>query len=87
MRTIWQQAGLKAIESTVIRIRVAYSDFNDFWQSNSVPVGPSGKALGALSSSELEQVKARLQVELPVAADGTISYEAFANAVQGRVPG
>jgi hypothetical protein len=24
---------------------------------------------------------------LPIAADGSIAYEAFANAVKGRVPG
>jgi hypothetical protein len=33
-----------------------------------------------------EQLKARLRERLPIAADGTIAYEAFANAVKGTVP-
>jgi hypothetical protein len=32
-----------------------------------------------------EQLKARLRQQLPEGPDGRISYEAFANAVKGRV--
>jgi hypothetical protein len=45
MRAPWEDAGLELIESRVIRIPVVYSDFNDFWDWNSVPVGPQGKAI------------------------------------------
>ena len=86
MQAIWQQAGLRSIDTTVIRIRVAFSGFDDFWASSSVPVGPSGKALADMSPSVREQLKARLREQLRIAADGTIAYEAFANAVKGRVP-
>jgi len=86
MRAIWQQAGLTAIETEVIRIRVYFSSFDDFWDSNTVPVGPSGKALSELSPSAHQQLKTRLRERLPIAADGSISYEAFANAVRGVVP-
>ena len=34
MRAIWKKAGLTAIEATVIRIRVSFSSFDDFWDSN-----------------------------------------------------
>jgi hypothetical protein len=70
----------------VIRIRVAYADFDDFWASSSVPIGPSGKALAALAPDQIEQLKTRLRELLPIASDGSIAYEAFANAVKGRVP-
>jgi len=86
MHAFWQQAGLQSIDTTVIRIRVAYTDFDDFWASSSLPVGPSGKALAALSPDQIAQIKARLREILPIAADGSITYEAFANAVKGRVP-
>ena len=86
MQAVWQQAGLRSIETTVIRIGVAYSDFDDFWDSSSAPVGPSGKALAELPSSKIEQLKVRLREQLPIAPDGRIAYEAFANAVKGRVP-
>lgn len=85
LQAFWQQAGLQSIETTVLRIRVAYADFDDFWASSSVPIGPSGKALAALSPEKIEQIKARLRELLPIASDGSIAYEAFANAVKGRV--
>jgi ubiquinone/menaquinone biosynthesis C-methylase UbiE len=86
MRAIWKAAGLTAIESEVIRIRVSFSSFDDFWDSNTVPVGPSGKALSELSPSSRERLKTWLRERLPIAADGSIAYEAFANAVKGVVP-
>jgi ubiquinone/menaquinone biosynthesis C-methylase UbiE len=86
MRTIWKDAGFTALETEVIRIRVSFSSFEDFWDSNTVPVGPSGKALSLLSPSARERLRARLRERLPIAADGTIAYEAFANAVKGVVP-
>lgn len=85
LQAFWQQAGLQSIETTVIRIRVAYADFDDFWASSSVPIGPSGKALAALPPDTIARIKARLREQLPIAADGSIAYEAFANAVKGRV--
>ncbi len=86
MRDIWQRAGLTSVETEIIRIRVAFADFADYWESSTVPVGPSGKALAALTPTDRENLKAQLRATLPIAADGTISYEAFANAVKGRVP-
>jgi ubiquinone/menaquinone biosynthesis C-methylase UbiE len=85
MRAIWEKAGLRSVDTEVIRIRVAYSDFEDFWQSNTLPVGPAGKAIQDLSPSAKDQLKARLREQLPTGADGGIAYEAFANAVKGRV--
>jgi len=86
LQAAWQQAGLRSIDTTVIRIRVAFADFDDFWNSSSAPIGPSGKALAEMPPSKVEQLKARLREQLPIAADGSIAYEAFANAVKGRVP-
>ena len=56
MQAIWKEAGLTAIETEVIRIRVSFSSFDDFWDSNTVPVGPSGKVLSELSPGALEQL-------------------------------
>ena len=85
MRAIWQQAGLQSLETDVIRIRVHYSNFDDFWTSNTMPVGPSGKALSQMTASAREQLKAHLREQMPTAPDGTLSYEAYANAVKGIV--
>jgi ubiquinone/menaquinone biosynthesis C-methylase UbiE len=86
MQAFWQAAGLQGIEMRQIRVPVAYSSFDDFCESNLVPIGPSGQLISAMSPGELQQLKARLREQLPIAADGSIAYEAFANAVKGRVP-
>ena len=86
MQAFWQAAGLQSIEMRQIRIPVAYASFDDFCESNIVPIGPSGQLISALSPDELEQLKAQLRKQLPIAADGKIAYEFFANAVKGRVP-
>lgn len=86
MQAVWEQAGLQSIDTRVIRIPVVYSDFDDFWRSFSVPQGPSGQALRKMSLPEIEQLKMRLRDQLPTGPEGHIAYEAFANAVSGRVP-
>ena len=85
MQALWQEAGLQSVETRVIRIPVTFSSFDDFCESSLVPIGPAGQILKTLSPSEKEQLKVRLREQLPIAADGSISYEAFANAVKGRV--
>jgi SAM-dependent methyltransferase len=85
MQGFWDVAGLEAIETRVIRIPVRYSNFDDFWDSNSVPVGPQGKVIAGMSLDARDQLRARLREQLPAAEDGHIFYESFANAVRGRV--
>jgi len=86
MRHLWEGAGLEAINTRVIRIPVSYSDFDDFWMSYAVPVGTQGKLIYSMSPSAREQLRSCLREQLPTSADGRITYEAFANAVSGRVP-
>ena len=87
MRALWEGAGFEAIDSRVIRIPVTYSNFDEFWQSNNVRVGPVGKAINEMAPEARDKLKARLREQLPTSPDGRIAYEAFANAVKGRVPG
>jgi SAM-dependent methyltransferase len=86
MQALWQGAGLQSVETREIRIPVSYVSFDDFCDSNLVPIGPAGQVLKAMSPAELDQLKALLREDLPIAADGSITYEAFANAVRGKVP-
>jgi SAM-dependent methyltransferase len=85
MRTVWEMAGLQSIDMQTIRIPVIYPDFDDFWESTSAPVGPTGSLIAGLSPSVREQYKMRLREQLPIGADGRIAYEGFANAAKGRV--
>ena len=87
MQDLWEKAGLESIDTRVIRIPVVYSDFDDFWDSNTVLIGPQGKLIAGMSTSEREQLRTDLRDRLSTASDGRIVYESFANAVKGRVPG
>jgi ubiquinone/menaquinone biosynthesis C-methylase UbiE len=86
MRGFWEKAGLKRVETRVIHISTVYSDFDDFWDSNVVPIGPQGKIIAGMAASGREELRAQLRDHLPICADGRIVYESFANAVKGRVP-
>jgi SAM-dependent methyltransferase len=85
MRGFWEVAGLEVIETCVIRIPVRFANFDDFWDSTTVPVGPQGKVIAAMSPDTREKLRVRLREDLPATSDGQIVYESFANAVKGRV--
>ena len=85
MQALWEAAGLTSIETRVIRIPVVYADFDDFWSSNSVPVGPQGKAIANMAPEARAKLRGRVRQQLRASADGRIAYESFANAVKGRV--
>jgi hypothetical protein len=74
------------VETNVIHIDVAYESFDNFWQSNTVPVGPSGKATAELTPQDRQRLKVRLREQLPSSPDGRIAYQSSANAVKGTVP-
>lgn len=86
LQNLWQGAALESIETRPISITVTFSNFDDFWESNSLPIGPLGKAIEAMPTAAKEALRVRLGEQLPIAADGRISFEARANAIKGRVP-
>lgn len=87
MRGFWQAAGLQSVETTVIRIPVSFDSVDDFWETTTSSGGPAAKLIEALPADRQHQVRQRLGEQLRPGADGRISYEAFANAVKGCVPG
>lgn len=86
MRSFWQNAGLEHIETRVIRIPTTYSDFEDFWDSNVVPIGPQGKLIASMSARAKEELRSRLRDYLPISSNGRIAFESFANSIKGSVP-
>jgi ubiquinone/menaquinone biosynthesis C-methylase UbiE len=85
-RRLWNEGGLREVETRTIHITVTYPDFDDFWTANTVPVGPTGLAVHGMPPAGKEELKALLQARLPRDAAGRISYGAHAHAVKGRVP-
>jgi ubiquinone/menaquinone biosynthesis C-methylase UbiE len=86
MRGFWQRAGLEAIETRVIHIPVMFKNFDELWSSNTAGIGPLGKVLNEMPTASKEELKARVRERVPRDSQGRIAYEAFANAVKGRVP-
>lgn len=86
MQDLWQRAGLASVDTKVFRTKIGYSNFDDFWKSNTTG-GPAGRWVAAMVPDAREQLRDRTREQLSTAADGSIAYEAFANAVRGRVAG
>ena len=87
LQVFWKNADLQSIETRVIRIRTVYSDLDDYWKSNVVPIGPQGKLIAGMSPDAREELRSRLRDNLSFSPDCRIIYEAFANGVKGRVAG
>jgi ubiquinone/menaquinone biosynthesis C-methylase UbiE len=85
LENLWREAGLTDIETTSIRIPVSFRNFEEFWDTNTLPVGPQAERIRNLSENMRQSLKQKLKSSLPTARDGSITYEAFANAVKGRV--
>jgi ubiquinone/menaquinone biosynthesis C-methylase UbiE len=85
-RRLWAEAGLAGIETRTIDIEVAYSDFDDFWQSNAGSVGPLAATFQQLPQQTKDGLQASLRAGLAPDRNGRIVFAARANAVKGRVP-
>jgi len=85
MTALWRNAGLEAIETTVIHVRREFPDFEDFW-SVSITNPRTAPTIAGLQPEGVETLRARLRTRLPADAQGRIGYGAWANAIKGRKP-
>ena len=85
LTTLRETGGLKAIQSHEIKVRRNFMDFEEFWTA-STGTGALKPIISAMAFKDLVELKARGQANLRVADDAPVSYEAQANAIQGRVP-
>jgi len=85
LETMWEDAGLEAIQTRKISVKRDFSDFEDFW-SASTGTGLLRPTVIAMTRGDLAQLQARVRTRLGALKDGPVSHEAHANAIQGRVP-
>jgi len=85
MQETWEAAGLAGVETCVIRVPIVYCSFEDFWEANDVPIGPSGNALHSMRPEIKARLKDAVRRQLPTAPSGEVCFEALANAVKGKV--
>ncbi len=84
MQDLWRAAGLRDIDTRVIRVTRTYPSFDEYWSS--LRGSPSMKASTEnFAPAKIAELKERLRQRLPTAADGSITYAAWANAVKGVV--
>lgn len=83
---LWQRAGLVDIETCRIDVTRRFDGFEDFWTASTSgsTVKPAVAAMAPEVRAELQQRVRAYLTDLP---GGGVSYDAFANAVKGRVPG
>jgi ubiquinone/menaquinone biosynthesis C-methylase UbiE len=86
LTSFFTAAGLKDITTRVIDVTMSFSDFNEFWQSQTPRYTPFGKMIAAMSGLEREKLMGLVRDELPAGPDGSISCSARANAIKARVP-
>jgi SAM-dependent methyltransferase len=82
---LWTGAGLRDVDSRVIRVPRTFDNFESFWSATSGSGRPK-VSLASLGPEATERVKARVRMALPPDAAGRITYAAEVNAVRGRVP-
>lgn len=86
LTSFFDRAGLKNIATRVIDLTMTFSDFNEFWQSQTPRYTPFGKMIAAMPGLECEKLMALVRDELSVSPDGSVSCSARANAIKARVP-
>jgi ubiquinone/menaquinone biosynthesis C-methylase UbiE len=84
LKGLWEAAGLKAIETKIIKVDRKFNDFEEFWEitSNSASIK---SVVADMEKEELTELKTDVQEQLPVIADGSVQYSSWANAIQGIV--
>jgi SAM-dependent methyltransferase len=80
---LWEQAGLRAVETRAIDVPTVFRDFDDYWTPFLGGQGPAPGYAMALTEERRIALREKLRSTLPIAADGSIALMARAWAVRG----
>jgi SAM-dependent methyltransferase len=86
LQSLFTGAGLQSVETRPIEVAPTYSNFDDFWVSQTGSVSPMAKFIGALAEPDRMRLREAVQNILSAGADGSVSYSACAHAIRARVP-
>jgi SAM-dependent methyltransferase len=84
---LFEGAQLGDVATRPIEVEVTYPSFDIYWQRFTDNPTPMSAYIKELLEPACNDLRATVRSRLPVAADGTITFAARANAVKGRVPG
>jgi len=83
---LWRGAGLVDIETRRIDVTRRFESFEDFWAASTS--GSTVKpAVAAMAPDVLAELQEHVRAHLTEQSGGAVSYDAFANAIKGRMPG
>jgi ubiquinone/menaquinone biosynthesis C-methylase UbiE len=82
LHQLWEDAGLRQIETKFIDVQRTFEDFEDYWTTNLL-AATIGSVVAKMSSDQLLELKARVRLRLAPGPSGSITYETRANAVKG----
>jgi ubiquinone/menaquinone biosynthesis C-methylase UbiE len=84
LTSLFQATGLTAIDSTRFDLALTFSDFDEFWTSQTPSFSPVTKILRALSAPNVAKLTRLLRDQ--AGSHGAITIKARAHAVKARVP-
>lgn len=83
--SLFERAGLDAVEVTALDIATPFVSFDDYWQPFLGGQGPAPAYAMSLEETHRARLRDRLRERLPAQADGSIALAARAWAVRGTV--
>ena len=81
---LFQDAGLKEIETRAFDAPTVFADFDDYWSPFTLGQGPAGAFCVSLSENDRDRLREELENTIPFSDDGTIKLIARAWAVRGK---
>jgi len=84
LRSLFEAAGLNAVEVAPIDVPTHFKDFDDYWLPFLGAQGSVAKYLRGLSDETRNTIRDHLQQRLPTTSDGGIALVARAWAVKGK---
>ena len=85
LQLLIESVGLVAVVTRPIDIQITYTDFDDYWNSNTGSGSPVATALRSLSEDKQQRIKDLVRANLPMDKRGAVSFSARVNAVRGTV--
>lgn len=86
LRESLTRAGFRDIDVTTIEASQSYSNFDEYWQVQTMTFHPVGKTVAALTDSKRNELRDNMRKMLPAEADGSIRYKVRAVAFKARNP-
>jgi SAM-dependent methyltransferase len=85
LAALWMRAGLLDVSTHQIDVLTDFTDFEDYWTPFLSGQGPAPGYVRSLDDRSRESLRETLRRRLPLGPDGTLSLQARAWAVRGRV--